>query len=232
MRSFASFLGTTFLFLPAYSTSSNWVSTLQIRTTMLTIHNISEISTWVGYLYSYSSELSPTMWMLISRSDKRICRLALGVTMDCDLTCMPHFRLREHHSEWLGTVQEQSICFAFFHYRIHQLLQLILGICNNYCIICIPKVVDHMPSHLDSSISSMLRMIISVYKTNRCGDATHPCRTHCLILFDSLISPLCLTAACWFQCRFPSSLTSCGSMSRDCSNSISGSCVTVSNALL
>ena len=34
----------------------------------------------------------------------------------------------------------------------------------------------------------MLHMIISVYKTNRCGDASHPCRTPCLILIDSLIS--------------------------------------------
>ena len=33
----------------------------------------------------------------------------------------------------------------------------------------------------------------------------------------------CLTAACWFQYMFASSLTSCGSMSRDCNNSISGS---------
>ena len=135
-------------------------------------------------------------------------------------------------SDFENTVQEQSLCFAFFHYRIHQLLQLILGFCNNYCIICIHKVLITCPPILIPSISLMLRMIISVYKANRCGDATHPCRTPCLILIDSLIYPLCLTAACWFQYRFASSLTSCGSISRDCSNSISGSCFTVSKALL
>ena len=171
-----------------------------------------------GYSLSHVL-LTSSIWREQASQINESVDLLYGVTMDCDLTCMPHFRLREHHSEWLGTVQKQYLCFAFFHYRIHQLLQLILRFCNNYCIICIPKVVDHMPPILIPSISSMF---ISVYKTNRCGDATHPCQTPCLILNDSLISQLCLTAACWFQYRFASSLTSCGSMSRDCSNSIIG----------
>ena len=145
MRSFASFLGTTFLLLPVYLTSLNWVSTLLIRTTMLTIHSISKICTWVRYWYYYSSELSPTMWMLISWwlfsvvrlahifhltwtgfPDKRFCRLALGCS---------------------GTIP----LLRFLPLPYPSVVAVDFGFCNNYCIICIPRVVDHMPPpHLDS----------------------------------------------------------------------------------
>ena len=61
-----------------------------------------------------------------------------------------------------------------------------------------------------------------VYKTSWWGESTHPWWTPGLMLIDSLRSPLCLTAAVWFQYRLASSLIFCLSVLKYGSNSISG----------
>ena len=94
------------------------------------------------------------------------------------------------------------------------------------------KLLITVQPTLKPPFPSMFLMIISVYNANRCGEATQPCRMPCLMFTDSLTSPLCLTAACWFQYRLASNCMSWESMSRDESKSNSNACFTVSNALL
>ena len=112
-------------------------------------------------------------------------------------------RLWEHHGEGLGPIQIQSFILTFSHHNVDQLLQFFC-FCDYYCVISIPQIIDH--------------------------SATNP--ETCLMFIDSLTSPLCLTAACWFQYRLASNFMSWDSMSRDESKSNSDVCYTVSNALL